>query len=121
MNRPKTGRLVALREMISRRHRGTEKNATVSAMLVVYVRCEETKVRWRFSGLFDRRGQACLNAIWLFQSMKFSPCLRVSVRAKSRAEQAAVLISRAGGSGRFQVEPAQTTEHREPGRSLSGK
>jgi hypothetical protein len=92
----------ALREMISRRHRGTEKNATVSATLVVYVRCEEAKVRWRFSGLFDRRGQACLNAIWLFQSMKFSPCLCVSVRAKSRARTSRCM--RAGGSAGFQVE-----------------
>jgi hypothetical protein len=88
--------------MISRRHRGTEKNATVSAMLVVYVRCEEAKVRWRFSGLFDRRGQACLNAIWLFQSMKFSPCLCVSVRAKSRARTSR--CTRAGGNVGFQVE-----------------
>jgi hypothetical protein len=106
MNRPNTGRSFALREMISRRHRGTERNATVSATLVVYVRCEEAKVRWRFSGLFDRRGQACLNAIWLFQSMKFSPCLRVSGESQEPSASQAVAHQRAGPAAGSRSNPA---------------
>jgi hypothetical protein len=63
----------ALREMISRRHRGTEKNANERCMLFVSDRSGRAKVRWRISRLFDRRRQACHHAVWLFRSISFSP------------------------------------------------
>jgi hypothetical protein len=106
--------------MISRRHRGTEMNATVSAMLVVNVRCEDAKVRLRFSSRFDRLGQACLNAIRLFQSMKLSPCLCGSVRAESREPSANKSFHASGRQRRFPIR-RQTRPPRELGRYTAGR